>query len=132
MDQKLSPYAPILLRFTLVLVYAYFGISQLTNPEAWTSLVPSWASELTGLSPTLLVYSNASFEVVASLLLLLGIFVRPVALLLFAHLIVIASGFGLSPTGVRDFGLSFSTLALAFFGQDKWCLYPKNTNASRV
>lgn len=121
-NEKLRSLAPVVLRFTLVFVYAWFGISQLTDPNTWAVIVPDWATSLSGLEGTLIVQMNGGFEVVAALLLALGFFVRYVAVLLFLHLIVIASGFGLSPTGVRDFGLSFATLALALFGEDRWCL----------
>ena len=121
-NEKLRSFAPAVLRFTLVFVYAWFGLSQLVNPESWAAIVPDWATGFSGLEATLIVRLNGTFEVVFSLLLALGLFVRSVAALLFFHLIVIASSFGLTPTGVRDFGLSFATLALALFGEDQWCL----------
>lgn len=128
-SQKLSSYAPLVLRFTLVGVYAWFGSSQLMNPEMWTRVVPDWATTTSGLDALMIVKINGIFEVVASILLALGIAVRYVSILLFFHLIVIAASFGVTnPTGIRDFGLSFATLALALFGQDKWSLYPKATN----
>ena len=43
----------------------------------------------------------------------------------FLHLLVIASDLGISPIGVRDFGLAFATLALALQGEDKWCVMYK-------
>jgi hypothetical protein len=40
-------------------------------------------------------------------------------LFLAAHLFVIASGFGTNPTGIRDFGLALSALALSFLEWDE-------------
>ena len=83
---------------------------------------------LLGMDAAMIVKLNGTFEVIAGFLLAIGFAVRYVSILLFLHLIVIASTFGNSPTGIRDFGLSFATLALALFGQDKWSLYPKVNN----
>jgi len=128
-SQKLSSYAPLVLRFTLVAVYAWFGSSQLMNPEMWTRVVPDWAITTSGFDALMIIKMNGVFEVVASILLALGIAVRYVSVLLFLHLLVIGGNFGVTnPTGIRDLGLSFATLALALFGQDKWSLYPKATN----
>ena len=131
-SQKLSSYAPIVLRLTLTAVFAWFGFSQLTDPASWTRIVPDWATSLSGMDAAMIVKMNGTFEVIASFLLALGVAVRYVSVLLFLHLIVIAYTFGNSPTGIRDFGLSFATLALALFGQDKWSLYPKATNDGPV
>ncbi|MEK7094459.1 MAG: DoxX family membrane protein [Patescibacteria group bacterium] len=127
-SQKLSSYAPILLRFTLTAVFAWFDFSQLTDPASWIRIVPEWAMSLLGMDAAMIVKLNGTFEVIAGFLLAIGFAVRYVSILLFLHLIVIASTFGNSPTGIRDFGLSFATLALALFGQDKWSLYPKVNN----
>ncbi len=124
--EKLPLYAPLLLRFSLSAVFLWFGISQLTDPQTWAGIVPSWATNLSGLDASLIVKMNGIFEVLASILLIIGILVRYVAGLLAIHLFVIASGFGLSPTGVRDFGLAFATLSVALSGEDKWCLARKN------
>ncbi len=122
---SLPSWAPVVLRFTMCAVFLYFGITQLTSPEVWTGLVPEWLTNLTGMSASTFVTINAIFEIVASVLLLLGAFVRPVATLLFLHLLGIAFTLGFNPLGVRDFGLAFATLAVAIYGNDQWCLLTK-------
>jgi len=119
--EKNKKYAPFVLRLALAAVFLWFGFSQLQNPAMWAEIVPSWAVSFSGMSAETLVYINGIFEIIGGSMLALGIFVSPVAFLLFLHLLVITSNFGVSPVGVRDFGLSFATLAIAFFGSDSYC-----------
>ena len=114
----LAAYAPVVLRLGLTAVYAWFGVSQLVNTSIWTSLVPSWVTDTFGISAVMMVRMNGVFEIVAALLLGCGIYVRPIAFILAIHLAIITSHLGFSAVGVRDFGLSFATLASAFFGDD--------------
>ena len=126
---RYQSYAPVVLRLGLVFVFAWFGTSQIMNPREWTALVPSWALSISGMGALTIVHLNGYFEVVAAILLALGLFVRPIAVLLFIHLAVIASHFGLSPIGVRDIGLSLATLSLALFGADEYCLSHREPSA---
>jgi uncharacterized membrane protein YphA (DoxX/SURF4 family) len=126
-SKKLSDFAPVVLRLGLAGVYIWFGFSQLANPTMWTSLVPAWASGFLGLGTMTIIYMNGIFEVIAGGLLAFGVGVRPVSGLLFVHLLVITSHLGVGPIGVRDFGLSFATLALFLFGEDEHCLTAKKT-----
>lgn len=121
-SKRFSHYAPVVLRLALTAVFLWFGTSQLLNTNMWIGLVPVWATSLSGMSAVTIVHMNGVFEVIAGVLLALGVFVRLIAILLFAHLLVITSHLGLTPVGVRDFGLSFATLALALFGDDMYCL----------
>ncbi len=118
-------YAPIVLRLGLTAVFTWFGVSQLVNGAAWVNLVPSWATAVAGLTALDIVHANGVLEVVCALLLGTGIYVRWVAGLLAIHLFVITSHLGLTAVGVRDFGLSFATLATALFGDDIYCLTRK-------
>ena len=116
--QALRTYAPVVLRFAMCLVFLYFGTSQLSQPSIWTSVVPDWATSMSGMSANTIVHINGWFEIIASLLLLVGVYARWVALLLALHLFGIAASLGINPLGVRDFGLSFATLAVAMYGED--------------
>lgn len=132
MRARFSQFAPPVLRFAMAAVFAWFGTSQLADVDAWTALVPSWATAFSGMSTETLVRINGVFETAGSALLALGIFTRLVALLLSLHLFVIASVFGISPTGVRDFGLALATLSVALAGGDAWTLYPKKHSEEEV
>jgi len=104
----------LILRLGMAAVFLFFGFSQLFDGINWVGIVPEWAVNLVHLPPAMIVLGNGLFEVVFGTLLALGLFVRPIAVLLALHLLVIAAGFGLTPIGVRDFGLTLATLSLAF------------------
>ena len=123
--KNISSYAPIVLRLGLTAVVLWFGTSQLINPNMWTGIVPQWATALSGMSAATIVHLNGWFEVITGLLLGVGIYTRWVALILAVHLLVIASGFGFNPIGVRDLGLTASMLALAMLGNDAYCYHYK-------
>ena len=110
--EKIEPYAPAVLLVGLAFVVVWFGVQQLLHGVAWAGFVPAWTSTL-GIIPLTAVYANGTFEVVAGILLALGLFVRPLALLLFLHLVIIIVELGLSPTGVRDIGLAVGFLTIA-------------------
>lgn len=123
--QRLQMAAPIVLRLALAAVFAWFGVTQLMNPGAWVGMVPDWATAFSGMPADTIVSLNGVFEVAASALLAAGFLVRWVALVLAAHLFVITTSIGLTPTGIRDFGLSFATLAIALYGNDGWSFSPQ-------
>jgi uncharacterized membrane protein YphA (DoxX/SURF4 family) len=109
----------LVLRLAMAGVYLYFGFSQLFDSVAWTGLVPMWASDMMHVPPAMIVLGNGAFEVVAGALLAAGFWAGPVAVLLAIHLFFIATTFGFSPVGVRDFGLSLATLSLFFLSKEE-------------
>lgn len=117
-----SCYAPVVLRLGLAFVYIWFGVSQIINAPAWTGLVPVWATDIFEMNATKIVHLNGYLELLLGSLLAVGIYVRWVAAFLFLHLAIITSHLGFTAIGVRDFGLSFATLALSLFGDDMHCL----------
>ena len=120
--KPLAEYAPLVLRLGMAGVFAWFGASQLMGTHQWTSMVPEWAMGMSGLSASTIVRLNGGFEILATLPLVVGVWTRWVALVLFVHLLVIASDIGMTPIGVRDLGLCVATLAIALYGDDQWCL----------
>lgn len=115
---RYSKYAPIIVRLGLGLVFLYIGISQLINTEMWTGFVPGFLAS----NAIVLVKLNGLFEVLASIMLMVGIKTRIVSLILGLHLLGITLSIGLSPLGARDFGLSLATLSIFFTGADWLCL----------
>lgn len=109
------------LRYGLVLVFLYFGISQLLAPGDWTGWLPVWTESLP-LAPETLILMNGTFETVLALALLAGFWTRLAATLLGLHLAAITLEIGLTEIGVRDFGLTVATLALALLGPDRWTI----------
>ncbi|PIP87103.1 hypothetical protein COW81_02110 [Candidatus Campbellbacteria bacterium CG22_combo_CG10-13_8_21_14_all_36_13] len=108
-----------ILRFGLSAVFLWFGFSQLLDGINWVYLVPDWAVNTLQLPPAMLVLANGLVEVVLGALLAMGIWTRIVALLLGLHLALISFSLGISPSGVRDFGLVLATFSLAIIGDGK-------------
>jgi len=121
---ELEKYAKPLLRYSMGLVFLYFGFQQITNPFEWTGFIPDFALSF-GLSATILVIGNALFELILGTLLLLGMYTKFVSLILSIHVFIIALSIGFNPLGIRDFGLSLATLAIFFNGPDEYCLDKK-------
>jgi uncharacterized membrane protein YphA (DoxX/SURF4 family) len=120
------------LRLGLAGVFLYFGLSQLTDASSWTTLVPAWATGPLNLEPSTIVLANGTMEVVLGLLLAMRIWVRPIALILALHLIPIALGFGISATGVRDFGLSVATFALSLIHPGSLIPFKRNSSPAVI
>ncbi len=114
-------YPALILRIGLSIVILWFGANQLMNPDQWTSWVPEWVSMLS-LTPERVVFFNGIFEIIAGALLLLGVYTRIVAAVLFLHMVVLVIEIGHSPTGLRDFGLATGFLALAVEKVHSWNL----------
>ena len=121
----MNKYAPTVLRIGLALVFLWFGTQQLFNTESWTRLIPDFVIQMSHLSASTWVHINGSLEIVLGLCLLFGFFTQVSALILAAHLAVIALDVGIfTPVGVRDFGLTISTLSIflngiSYFSLDK-------------
>jgi uncharacterized membrane protein YphA (DoxX/SURF4 family) len=117
-DSTARAFAPVVLRLGLAILYLWFGFSELLNTPAWTAWVPGWAMSLTHLSAAQIVLLNGGFEMVAGALLAIGIWVRPVAALLAAHMLLIVVDIGLDQIGMRDLAICFATVALSLGGSD--------------
>lgn len=113
-------YAPVVVRLGLTFVFVWFGASQIFSQTMWTSLIPSYATEFTGLSAATLVLSNGIMEVVLAVLLAFGIRIRIVATLLALHLIGIIGTVGLNAVGIRDIGLTIAMFSVALHGADEY------------
>ena len=120
--EKLSKYSPIFLRTGIAIVFLWFGFSQLKDPTGWFRVIPAYATSLTHLSQTVIIYLNCTFEIVFATLLLIGFFTRTSSFLLFLHIIHITVSLGYGPVGVRDFSLAIATLAIFLHGADEFCI----------
>jgi uncharacterized membrane protein YphA (DoxX/SURF4 family) len=112
---------PVVLRFGLVALFLWFGLSQITNPSGWTSWLPTWTASLP-ITGTTLVLLNGVFETVLGVALAVGFWTRIVAALLALHLFFIAYEIGYNDIGVRDFVLAITTTSVALFGGDAYTL----------
>lgn len=112
---KLEKSGPIVLRIGLALVFLWFGFSQLFNPAQWTGFLPSFLG-LLPISLVKFVLLNGWFEIIGGVMIFLGAYTRPVALLLALHLFGITLTIGWNALGVRDFGLAVATLVIFMQG----------------
>jgi uncharacterized membrane protein YphA (DoxX/SURF4 family) len=103
---------PLLLRLGLAIVFVYAAVSSLMHPEQWVGYLPPFMAKMHDAVSLLKVF--AIFEILLSVWLLIGKFVRFAALLaalMFAG-IILAQPSDLIVT-FRDIGLVFMALALA-------------------
>ena len=114
-------YAPVVLRGALVVLFLWFGLSQITNPGGWVSWIPTWALSI-GLSGQTIVLLNGSFETILGIAIAVGFLTRWAALFLALHLLFIAYEIGYNDIGVRDFALALCTFALALSHPDEFTL----------
>ena len=124
----LSRATSVIIRYAMCLVFLWFGVNQLTHPASWVAFLPQW----TGYFPIpgeMLIRLNGWFEVIFALLLAAGVYTRIAAFLLGAHLLVIALDVG-GAIGVRDAGLSITTMSLALSHPDDWTIDARANRAS--
>lgn len=119
---NLKEYGFPLLRIALALVFLWFSISQLIAPNDWTGYLPGFIQNIKNVDPIIFIYTNAIFELVFAVLLILGIFTKISAFLLGIHLLGISISLGWNAIAIRDYGLAFATLAIALNGPDRFCL----------
>ena len=113
--------AQILIRISIGLLFLWFGLNQIFDPNSFMGYLPNFA--LSFASQTILI--NGIFETILGLLLLLGIFTRIVSLILSLHLLFITFSLGYNDIAVRDFILTLVTFSIFLQGHDKWCLMKK-------
>jgi len=101
-----------LLRYSLAFVFLWFGFSQISDITSWIPFVPENLANI--MNPAILVFINGVFEMIAGMLIALGVLVRPLAFILGAHLFFIAISIGLTSVGVRDIGLALAAVSLGF------------------
>jgi uncharacterized membrane protein YphA (DoxX/SURF4 family) len=117
---KYKDFAPALTRWGIAAVFLWFGLNQIFDSAAFMGYLPDFMLSLE-YAQTLIILNGVG-ETVLGTLLLLGFFIRPVALLLFLHLVGITINLGYNDIAVRDTGLAIVTLAIFLRGKDKWTL----------
>ena len=118
--KKFSNYSPNILRIGVSLVFLWFGINQVLDPNYFTSYLPDFILNFS--NPVNFVIFNGIFEVIFGILLLLGLFTRLVSIILTLHLFGVIFSLGYNEISVRDFGLMISSFVVFLNGKDSWCL----------
>ena len=130
--EKNKKYSTDIIRVALSIVFLWFGINQIINPESFLGYVPQWlyphGSQMMHEHPLqfmhnipshslhITIMANGIFETIFGILLVIGIFTRIAAFLLALHLFGIAFSLGYNDVAVRDFGLALATASLIFSG----------------
>jgi putative oxidoreductase len=116
----LVPYAPLILRVVVGAIFLVYGWNKLQNPAGWEQM-------LTGLgfpAPTILSWFVTLLEVVGGAALIVGLLVRPIALLFAIEMVVsswtVKVPLGIAPEGASglelDLALLASTIVLVILG----------------
>lgn len=116
----MSNFSRQILRFSLAMLFLWFGWQQLSSPEAWVFFLPDYVAYFP-IPGEMLVQLNGWLEIIAALFLIAGVYTKVIAGLLGLHLLGIALMVG-GATGVRDAALAFANFALAFSEPDNWTL----------
>ena len=130
--EKNKKYSTDIVRIAVSLVFLWFGISQLVNPESFLGYIPQWLHPhepqmqhehplqfmhgIPNVKANTIIMSNGVFESIFGFLLLAGFFTRIAAFLLALHLFGISFSLGYNDVAVRDFGLALATASLIFSG----------------
>lgn len=117
-----SEWGIFVLRVGLAVLFLWFGFSQFLDQSAWVSWVPDWVLAMTGLEAEMVVLLNGGLEIALGILLALGLYIRPAAILLGLHLAVITFEIGVNSVGMRDFAIMMATFALALMPPDAYSL----------
>ena len=113
--------APVVLRISISLMILWFGLTSIFNHESLVGYLPEFVYSLEISLPSIMLL-NGIFEIVLGTLLIIGLFTRVVAFILFLHILLIMFSLGYNDVAIRDFGLAFATLAVFLNGADKWSL----------
>ncbi len=119
---RYEKYAKTVLRIAMSLVFLYFGIMQISNPDEWASFVPESLTKIPNLTANNLVMFNAIMELTLGLFLIIGLYTKFSSIILSLHLFGIAASIGFNPVGIRDFGLAIATLVIFLNGADNYSL----------
>jgi len=121
--EELKNYAPIVVRYSISILFLWFGTTQLINPTGFVQYLPEFMQ--VGEASIRSVYLNGLIEVVLGLLLLIGYKVRIVATALALLMLAIIFQVGYNPIGVRNFSLLLAIISVAFYGEDQLCIGEK-------
>ncbi len=111
--------APTVVRVAISLVFLWFGLTQIFNPQMIAAYAPVWAENFPLGGTIGFVQMNGIFETIFGTLLILGLFTRVSAFLLAIHLLGIISQLGYNDIAVRDVGLMLVTIGIWLHGPDE-------------
>lgn len=120
----------LLLRYSWVLLFLWFGYAQLTDTASWVFYLPEWVGYFP-IPGEILIQLNGLLEICGALLIGAGIFTRLTSVVLAIHLGIIAISVG-GAVGVRDAVLATAGFALALQDLDPWTLDMRHKQQSQT
>lgn len=121
MNNKYRHYAAPTLRIGISLVFLWFGLTNIFNPEMLLGYLPGFVYTLPIQATTFMII-NGIVETLLAVLMLTGLFTRMSALLYGLHVLSIVFGVGYHDVAIRDFGLAVAAFAIFLYGPDQWTL----------
>ena len=104
--------AMFILRLGLAITFIWIGIYIFQAPEAWGNYLLPWARELLPIPIKELMLGTAILDIAIGVLLAIGKFIWPAALVGSIHLAMVMATSGINAITVRDVGLLGATLFL--------------------
>lgn len=111
---RFSKYGPLLLRVGLAFVFIFAGVAALSNPSNWIGYIPAWVSNTLPFPAEIFLKIHASADILIGVLLLLGLWIRWVALAGALFLLSIVIFYGVDEVTFRDIGLIGALLSIVF------------------
>lgn len=111
-----SATASLLLRLGIGGVLLIFGVGKFVDTVAWLSFIPPWAAPFVPLPLETFMRVMGTAEIVLGVLLVVGRWVRVVAVLVVLHILSVILALGYNEIVVRDGGLLMAACALAALG----------------
>ena len=113
----------LVLRYSFVLLFVWFGAQQLMHPAQWTAFLPTFTGYIP-MPAEMMIQLNGWVELCLAAMLAIGCFTRFAAAILALHLAGIAASVG-GAIGVRDAALSAAGVSLALSDPDEWTMDTK-------
>ena len=119
----MQKYAPLVVRIAMSVVFLWFGVNQLIQPDMFMGYLPNFL--LQSDYAQMAIYANGLAEVILGTMLIVGFYTKAAALLLSLHLLSIIITLGYNDIAVRDLGLMLTTFSIFIGGGDEWTLDKK-------
>ena len=119
----MQKYAPLVVRIAMSVVFLWFGVNQLIQPDMFMGYLPNFL--LQSDYAQMAIYANGLAEVILGTMLIVGFYTKAAALLLSLHLLSIIITLGYNDIAVRDLGLMLATFSIFMGGGDEWTLDKK-------
>lgn len=112
--KKYERFSPLTLRISLGILFLFFGIDKLINPNSWIGWVPRWIWGVMDID--FFILSQGILEALIGALLVGGLFTRIVAAIASILMLLIIVSIGFNDIAIRDIGLLGASLSLILLG----------------